>query len=80
MADNQFQILGKYVENFDRVCDLLIINLRVAHEVQQALTLLQYYEPRDKNMSESVVNKHVSRIIEIRNSLQRFLAPKTEQI
>lgn len=90
VTENQFQLLGKHVENFDRVCDLLIINLRVAHEVQQVLTMLQTYERLDqrdqqrpdpaRNMSDSVVNKHVSRIIEIRSSLQRYLAPKTEQM
>jgi hypothetical protein len=90
ITENQFQLLGKHVENFDRVCDLLIINLRVAHEVQQVLTMLQTYERLDqrdqqrpdqaRNVSDSVVNKHVSRIIEIRSSLQRYLAPKTEQI
>jgi hypothetical protein len=52
--------------------------------------MLQTYERLDqrdqqrpdqaRNVSDSVVNKHVSRIIEIRSSLQRYLAPKTEQI
>ena len=79
VSENQFQLLGKHVENFDRVCDLMIINLRVAHEVQQVLTMLQTFErldQRDTQRDQSVVNKHVSRIMEIRNSLQRYLEPR----
>ena len=92
-SENQFQLLGKHVENFDRVCDLMIINLRVAHEVQQVLAMLNYYERLDqreqqreqrpdqlKHLSESNINKHVTRIIELRNTLERFLAPKTDQV
>lgn len=83
--ENQFQVLGKYVENFNRVCDLLIVNLRTQYESQhisnELKSFIRFYasimpEQNRYNEIQSVSNQ-IMRISELRKSLQDFVSSST---
>jgi hypothetical protein len=82
-TDTQFQLLGKIVENFNRVCDLFTVNLRAAHECQSISSELRTFHryfanigPMDANRNEiplvSSINIQSQRIADIKTVLQRF--------
>ena len=83
MTESQFQIFGKNVENFNKICDLLTVNLRAACEAQMLANDLRsfskYYAHIDQSDSMRIegqiinsVNIQMQRINELRNTLQRF--------
>ena len=84
-AENQFQLFGKSVENFNRVCDLLIVNLRMACEAQsvsiEIKTFSRYFGPVSPERSDLSIMPHINlqmqRISEYKNLFQRFLANNT---
>ncbi|CAF0748662.1 unnamed protein product [Brachionus calyciflorus] len=86
-TENQYQLLGKHIENFNRACDLLTVNLRVACEAQTISNELKqfsrYYAhmgPMDANRNENPyinsINIQMQRISEFRNMIQNYLAPR----
>ena len=83
MNENQFQMFGKNVENFNRVCDLLIVNLRAACEAQLLVNdLRNYYKYHAYNdqtdsmrVDGQIINSVViqmQRISELKAVLSRF--------
>ncbi len=84
-TENQFQLLGKYIENFNRVCDLLVVNLRTACEAQQISNELKMFSrwyanigQIDANRAENPlihsINIQMQRINEFRAMMQKYLA------
>jgi hypothetical protein len=81
-SENQFQLLGKCVENFNRVCDLLIVNLRTAYEAQSIYMELRNYArfyafvgpDRTENPPIYSINNQMQRIVEFKSALQRFIS------
>lgn len=80
--ENQFQVLGKHVENFNRVCDLLIINLRTvceSHVISNELkSLVRYYatmipESNKYNDLQSV-SIQLQRVSEFKKLLQDYVS------
>jgi hypothetical protein len=87
-TENQYQILGKTIENFYRVCDLFTVNLRAAHEAQLLSNELKYFcryyahiGPMDANRNEiplvSSINIQSQRINDFKGLMQRFLQLNT---
>ena len=83
-VENQFQLLGKYIENFNRVCDLLVVNLRTACEAQMISNEIKNFTryasmgPMDINRQDNSllnsVNIQMQRINEFRSMLQKYLS------
>ncbi len=71
--NNQFQLLGESIETFNRICDALIINLRVASEVCQLQTITNSFEKVAYHAPNQDPKNQLNRIIEIRNILQRYI-------
>ena len=81
-AVDQFVLFGKSVENFNKVCDLLIVNLRVASEAQTVSAELKQYSryfnhinPADHDVAVmTLINTQMQRMTEFRGLFQKFLA------
>lgn len=82
-SENQFQALGKCVENFNKVCDLMLVNLRSASEAQTISTELKVFTRYLGHMGQLEVNKsdtlyinyvnlQMQRINEVRAILQKY--------
>jgi len=89
-VEKQFQLFGKSLEDFNRVCDLLTVNLKSAHEAQSISNELRYLYrsyahigPHDANRNEhpllNSVNIQTQRIHEFKTMLQNFLDKTTQQ-
>lgn len=87
-TENQYQILGKSIENFYRVCDLFTVNLRAAHEAQllsnELKSFCRYYAhigQMDASRNEiplvSSINIQSQRINDFKGLMQRFLQLNT---
>ena len=86
--ESLFQMLGKSIENFNRVCDLLAVNLRTAHEAQSLASELKLFSRyfahmshMDSNRAEiplsASINIQTQRINEFKSIMQRFLVSNT---
>lgn len=84
LSDNQFQLLGQYIENFYRVCDLLIVNLRMGCESQTISNELKFFwryyahiGQMDANRAENPhlasINIQTQRINELNKLFQNYL-------
>ena len=81
-AVDQFVLFGKSVENFNKVCDLLIVNLRVACEAQTISVELKNYSryftninPIDHDLAVmAMINTQMQRLAEFKALFQKFLA------
>lgn len=90
-VDNQFQLLGKQIENFYKTCDLLTVSLRSACEAQllsnEMRQLYRYYAHMDhtdvaRNEGQMVnsMNIQMQRINELKGILKRFLTFKEQEV
>lgn len=79
--------MGKHIENFNRACDLLTVNLKVACEAQEISNELKsfskyyaYNSQIDSNRNENPfinsINLQMQRIGEFQNLISQYLAPK----
>jgi hypothetical protein len=87
-SENQFQLLGRFIENFNRVCDLFVVNLRTACEAQHISNELKLFSRwyahigqmdavRAENPLIHSVNIQMQRINEFRAMMQKYLATPT---
>lgn len=87
-AVDQFVLFGKSVENFNKVCDLLIVNLRVACEAQTISVELKQYtryfssiNPVDHDLAVmALINAQMQRMIEFKSLFQRYLANSNQNV